>query len=140
VLSPWPLPKLARSLTDEGAALRRAGLRQDALVPLRRGLGLASRCGALVIAERARDELLAAAARPRRERIRGVEALTASEVRVARMAANEMSNREIAQALFITMRTVTTHLGHAYQKLDITGREQLARALAAQKTTNATPG
>jgi DNA-binding CsgD family transcriptional regulator len=54
----------------------------------------------------------------------------ASELRVARMAAEGMTNREVAQALFITIRTVTTHLGHAYEKLGISGREQLAEKLA----------
>ena len=122
--------ELARSLTDHGAALRRIGRRREALEPLRGGLDLASRCGALVLAKRAREELIAAGARPRRERIRGVESLTASELRVARMAASGMTNREIAQALFVTRRTVETHLGHAYQKLDVSSREQLANALA----------
>ena len=122
--------ELARSLTDHGAALRRIGRRREALEPLRRGLDLASRCGALVLATQAREELIAAGARPRRERIGGLESLTASELRVARMAADGMTNREIAQALFVTRRTVETHLGHAYQKLDVSSREQLPNALA----------
>ena len=70
--------ELARSLTEQGAALRRMGHRSDAVQPLRRGLDLASRCGALVLAQRAREELVVAGARPRRERIRGVDSLTAS--------------------------------------------------------------
>jgi ATP/maltotriose-dependent transcriptional regulator MalT len=123
--------ELARSLSEQGAALRRRGRRRDALEPLRRGLDLASRCGALVLAKRAREELIACGARPRRERIGGVDALTASELRVARMAAEGMTNREIAQALFVTIRTVTTHLGHVYQKLDVSSREQLPNAIAA---------
>jgi DNA-binding CsgD family transcriptional regulator len=59
----------------------------------------------------------------------GVESLTASERRVARMAAGGMTNREIAQALFVTMRTVELHLTHAYQKLDVSSREELPGAL-----------
>lgn len=51
------------------------------------------------------------------------------------MAADGMSDRQIAQVLFITIRTVTTHLGHAYQKLDITDREQLADKLGDKTAT-----
>ena len=126
--------ELARSLTEQGAALRRMGHTRDAVQPLRRALDLASRCGALVLAQRAREELVVAGARPRRERIRGVDSLTASELRVARMAETGMTNRQIAEALFVTIRTVTTHLGHVYQKLDVSGREQLADAIAADPT------
>jgi DNA-binding CsgD family transcriptional regulator len=122
--------ELARALTDLGAALRRGGHRADARKPLRRGLDLASRCGATVLAARAREELVTAGARPRRERMSGTRALTASERRVATLAATGLSNREIAQALFITIRTVKAHLGHAFEKLDITNRAQLADALA----------
>jgi DNA-binding CsgD family transcriptional regulator len=70
-----------------------------------------------------------AGARPRRERLSGVDALTASERRVAQIAAAGMTNREIAQALFVTTKTVALHLTHVYEKLDITGRAQLPSAL-----------
>jgi DNA-binding CsgD family transcriptional regulator len=119
----------ARALVDLGAALRRAGRRTDAREPLRRGLDLAAACGASALAARAHEELVAAGARPRRERLSGQEALTASERRVARMAADGMTNREIAQALFVTTKTVAMHLTRAYEKLDITGRAQLPTAL-----------
>jgi DNA-binding NarL/FixJ family response regulator len=59
----------------------------------------------------------------------GVEALTPSERRVAEMAASGTTNRGIAQALFVTLRTVEIHLTHTYQKLDIRSRDQLADAL-----------
>jgi DNA-binding CsgD family transcriptional regulator len=59
----------------------------------------------------------------------GIGALTPSERRVAEMAAGGMTNREIAQALFVTLRTVEIHLTHAYQKLEINSREQLPNAL-----------
>ena len=81
--------------------------------------------------------MVAAGARPRRVRLSGIEALTASERRVAQMAAAGMSNREIAQALFVTIKAVALHLTHVYQKLDITGRAQLAGALP--ETESATP-
>ncbi|HEU4977626.1 MAG TPA: AAA family ATPase [Solirubrobacteraceae bacterium] len=119
----------ARALVDLGAARRRAGRRADAREPLRRGLDLAAACGASVLAARAREELVAAGARPRRERLSGREALTASERRVALMAADGMSNREIAQALFVTMKTVAMHLTRSYDKLAISGRAELPAAL-----------
>jgi DNA-binding CsgD family transcriptional regulator len=119
----------ARALTDYGATLRRHGRRTDAREPLRRGLDLARRCHANLLAERARTELLATGARPRRERLTGIDALTASERRIARMAAQAMTNRQIAQQLFISTKTVALHLTHAYQKLDITSRSDLPEAL-----------
>jgi DNA-binding CsgD family transcriptional regulator len=91
---------------------------------------LATRCGATPLAKQARDELLAAGARPRRALRHGADALTASERRVATMASDGLSNPEIAQALFITTRTVEAHLGRAYRKLTITSRRDLAQALA----------
>jgi DNA-binding CsgD family transcriptional regulator len=120
----------AHALTELGAALRRAGRRSGARERLGRALDLAASCGARAVATRAREELVAAGARPRRERLSGVEALTASERRVANMAAAGMTNREIAQALFVTMKTVALHLTHVYEKLDIEGRAQLQAALS----------
>jgi len=125
--------EFAQTLTERGAALRRAGRRRDAQQVLRRGLDVATRCGALALAQQAREELRLAGARPRRERIRGIDALTASERRVASMAAGGMTNREIAQALFITLRTVETHLTTIYRKLDIAGRERLSEALGSDQ-------
>jgi DNA-binding CsgD family transcriptional regulator len=121
--------ELAHSLTEWGAALRRAGARSTAREPLRRALDLAARCGATPLAERARQEALAAGARPRRPWASGVHALTPSELRVARLAAQAMGNREIAQALFITTKTVSDHLTSAYRKLNISSRDQLATAI-----------
>jgi DNA-binding CsgD family transcriptional regulator len=121
--------ELARALADHGAALRRRGNRRDARQPLRRALDLATRCSAPRLAGRVREELLAAGARPRRERIAGVEALTASQRRIAQLAAQGLTNRQIAQALFVSLPTVVTHLRHCYQKLDINSRQQLTGAL-----------
>jgi DNA-binding NarL/FixJ family response regulator len=58
-----------------------------------------------------------------------VEALTASERRIATLAAEGLSNPEIAQALFVTKKTVETHLGNAYRKLGIRSRRELGAAL-----------
>lgn len=125
----------ARALTDLGAALRRANRRTAARGPLQDGLELAERCGAGALAERARTELRAAGGRPRQPRGIGVQQLTVSERRVAQLAAEGRSNPEIAQALFVTRKTVETHLGHVYRKLDVSGRGQLGRALGEQATT-----
>jgi DNA-binding CsgD family transcriptional regulator len=119
----------ARALTDLGSALRRLGQRSEARAPLRRGLELAHRCQAAALATRARTELLATGARPRRPALSGVDALTASERRVAQMAATGLTNRQIAQALFVTARTVEGHLTHVFQKLDLSARTELAAAL-----------
>jgi DNA-binding CsgD family transcriptional regulator len=121
--------ELARALTDLGAALRRASRRSQARELLTRALDLAASCRATSLAARARQELVAAGARPRRERLTGPEALTASEGRVADMARAGMSNREIAQELFVTMKAVALHLTHVYEKLQIDGRAQLPGAL-----------
>jgi DNA-binding CsgD family transcriptional regulator len=72
---------------------------------------------------------VATGARPRRAARSGADALTPSERRVARLAADGLSNRDIAQALFVTVRTVEGHLTQAYVKLDIGRREELAPAL-----------
>jgi len=129
-LEPTPMRlELARSLTELGATLRRAGARTAARDPLRRALDLAVRCGATRLAQRARDEALAAGARPRRPWASGVDALTPSELRVARLAAEGMSNRDIAQALFITTKTVSDHLTGTYRKLNVSSRNQLATAI-----------
>ena len=120
----------ARALTDLGAALRRGNARADARVALQEGLELAERCGARPVAERARTELRAAGGRSSDPLGAGVEQLTASERRVADLAAEGRSNPEIAQTLFVTRKTVETHLGHIYRKLDIAGRGQLAGALS----------
>ena len=109
-----------------GATLRRAGRRADARGPLRDALALALRCGAAAVADRAHAELVAAGARPRRDPTDSRSNLTASELRVARMAADGMTNRAIAQALFVTENTIETHLRNVFRKLAIGSRSQLA--------------
>jgi len=120
----------AHTLTALGAALRRTGRRSEAREVLVRGLDLAAACGARALADRARTELVIAGARPRRARLTGIESLTASEWRVAQMAAEGMSNREIAQALFVTMKAISMHLTHVYDKLGVSARTELGSALA----------
>lgn len=119
----------ARTLVELGAALRRSGHRSDSRQPLALGLELAQRCAATALAERALTELQATGARPRRLMVTGRDALTPSERRIAMLAAEGRSNRDIAQTLFVTTKTVETHLSHIYRKLDITRRAQLSSAL-----------
>jgi DNA-binding CsgD family transcriptional regulator/tetratricopeptide (TPR) repeat protein len=119
----------ALALLELGAAMRRAGRRADAREPLREALELARVCGADAIAVRAHDELVAAGARPRRDPTESRSHLTASELRVARLAAEGLTNREIAQALFLTENTIETHLRSVFRKLEIRSRSQLARRL-----------
>jgi DNA-binding CsgD family transcriptional regulator len=116
----------ARALIGLGAALRRANRRADAREPLAAGRELADALGAPNVAEHARQELLAAGARPRKIVRSGIDALTASELRTARLAAAGATNREIAAELFVTVKTVEDHLGAAYRKLGIRGRRELA--------------
>jgi DNA-binding CsgD family transcriptional regulator len=125
--------ELARARLDLGSALRRAGRRVEARDTLARALDEADRYGAHALTARAREELAAAGARPRRARLKGVEALTAAERRVAELAASGLSNREIAQALFITTKTVEMHLNRAYGKLEIASRGELPGALGPKE-------
>jgi DNA-binding CsgD family transcriptional regulator/tetratricopeptide (TPR) repeat protein len=120
----------AKARTELGAALRRANRRSEAREQLRRALELATICGAAPLAARAEIELLATGARPRRIALSGVASLTPSERRVAEMAAEGPTNREIAQTLYVTQRTVEVHLTSIYRKLAISSRSQLAAALA----------
>jgi DNA-binding CsgD family transcriptional regulator len=119
----------ARALVFHGAALRRAGRAGPARERLLAGLDLAASLGAAPLAERAREELRAAGARPRRERLSGAASLTPAQLRVAELAVQGLSNREIAEALFVSRRTVETHLTQAYRKLDIASRAELEEAL-----------
>src|SRR5581483_3873745 len=114
-----------------GSALRRANHRADAREPLREALDLAQRAGAVSLAEKAHNELIAAGARPRRVVRSGAASLTPSERRIATMTAEGLSNREIAQALFVTLRTVEMHLSNVFRKLEISSRTQIPAALAA---------
>jgi DNA-binding CsgD family transcriptional regulator len=121
--------ELARARVDLGAALVRAGRREEARQLLRDGQEGAAIAGATPLVERAHRELLATGARPRRTATAGRDGLTPSELRVTEMAAAGQTNREIAQALFVTEKTVETHLGRAFMKLGVRSRKQLAQAL-----------
>ncbi|MFJ1709238.1 AAA family ATPase [Kitasatospora sp. NPDC088346] len=120
----------ALALVDLGARLRRAGRVAEARDHLKEAVTAAHRHGAALVADRALEELRAAGDRPRTRTFQGVGALTPTECRVAGLAAKGMTNREIAQHLFVGLRTVEVHLTNAYGKLGIEGRPGLAEALS----------
>jgi DNA-binding CsgD family transcriptional regulator len=124
----------AKAEFELGAALRRAGQRSEPVELLRAALERASRCGADPLERRVRDELRAAGVRPRRTALTGVDSLTPSERRVAELVAQGLGNAEIAQALFVTRRTVEYHLTHAFRKLGVSSREELAEAVSSELT------
>ena len=119
----------AKALAALGAALRRARKPTEAREPLRQALELADICGAQPLVDAVRAEIYATGARPRTTALQGVLALTASERRVADLAADGQTNRDIAQTLYVTPKTVEVHLSHAYRKLGIGSRRELAGAL-----------
>jgi DNA-binding CsgD family transcriptional regulator len=122
--------EFALSLVELGAAERRANRRTAAREPLEEGMALAHQCGARALQDRALAELLAAGARPRRPPASGRDSLTPSELRIADLAADGQTNRQIAQSLFITTKTVEAHLARAFRKLHIDSRAQLPAALS----------
>ena len=125
----WSSPRpCASSARSSGARKQRTAARE----PLHEALALATRCGADGLANRIRAELLASGIHVRASET-SRDVLTASEKRIAGMAAAGQSNREIAQALFVTLKTVETHLSHCYAKLGVRSRHELTSAL---ETTN----
>jgi len=122
--------ELAHALADLGAELNRGGQRREGRDAERRAIELADECGAIALAERARAELHSGPGRRPRAELTGPGALTAAEWRVCRQVAEGHTNREVAQALFVTEKTVERHLSSAYQKLEIRSRFQLPEAIA----------
>jgi DNA-binding CsgD family transcriptional regulator len=122
--------ELAAALVDAGLVMRRRAQRTAARTYLSEGMELAARCEAWPLAELARTELRVLGARPRRMMFSGVQALTATERRVASLAATGLTNREIAQALFVSPKTIESHLSRVYGKLSISSRTELPADLA----------
>ena len=123
----------AATLTDLGALLRRERRPADAREPLRAALAIARRCGGVAVARRAAHELEATGEKIQRYTPIGAEALTASERRVAEMAARGMTNRQIAAALYVTVKTVESHLSATYDKLGVRARTELQPALEPER-------
>ncbi|MCX6401038.1 MAG: AAA family ATPase [Propionibacteriales bacterium] len=117
--------KRAHALVELGGALRRGGHRADARGPLSEAMDLAHRCGAQPLFDRATEELAAAGGRPRTIAQTGIEALTASEQRVARLAASGLRNADIARELFVQPTTVEKHLASVFRKLGIESRTDI---------------
>lgn len=122
--------ELARTLLVQGTVRRRARQKRPAREALDAALALFERLGAVPWAEITRAELGAIAGRPA-----ATGELTPTEERVARLAAAGRTNREIAEMLFLSVRTVETHLSHVYHKLGARSRTELAPALDAQRAT-----
>ncbi|MBW3652372.1 MAG: AAA family ATPase [Actinobacteria bacterium] len=120
-----------RAQLDLGTMLRRAGRRSQAGRALGAALELARACGARLVEERALEELDVAGTRVRSAARRGADALSPSERRVVTLAIEGLSNRQIAEALFVTRKAVEWHLGNAYRKLDVRSRRELPAALGA---------
>src|SRR3954452_18567758 len=118
-----------RALAALGAALRRNGLREEAAEHLTRALELAEVCGAGSVSSFARAELVEAGVEPSVEAPSGIRALTDTQRRVAALAAEGHSEREIAQAMFVTPNAVDFQLGDVYRKLGVKTRDELALAL-----------
>jgi DNA-binding CsgD family transcriptional regulator len=127
----------ARALSDLGAMLRRRNRRTEARELLRAALDSAHRAGAKRLAEQAEIELRATGARPRRVVLTGLDSLTASERRIAEHASEGLTNREIAQTLFVTARTVEGHLTSVFRKLQLVSRDELPAALAERASVSA---
>jgi DNA-binding CsgD family transcriptional regulator len=121
--------ELAHALADLGAELNRSGRRTEGRDAQRRAISLAGQCGAVALAESAMAGLHAGPGRRARIELTGPNALTAAERRVCRQVAEGQTNREVAQTLFVTEKTVERHLSSAYQKLGIRSRFQLASAI-----------
>jgi DNA-binding NarL/FixJ family response regulator len=121
--------QLAHALADLGAELSRSGRRTEGRDAQRRAISLAGQCGAVALAESAMAGLHAGPGRRARLELTGPSALTAAERRVCRQVAEGQTNREVAQALFVTEKTVERHLSSVYQKLGIRSRFQLASAI-----------
>jgi DNA-binding CsgD family transcriptional regulator len=119
----------ARALADLGAMLRRRNRRTDARELLREAFDIAHRAGAAPLAAHAETELRATGGRPRRVVLTGLDSLTASERRIAELASQDLTNREIAQMLFITARTVEGHLTSVFRKLQLDSRNGLSAVL-----------
>lgn len=120
----------ARSAFVLGRALRECGKKVEAREQLRLALDTASRVGAAGLIGDITDELAAANAKPTRPRLVGVGSLTPAQRRVAKLAAAGLTNQEIAAELWITLKTVETHLAASFKKLGVASRLQLAEVLA----------
>ena len=105
--------------------LTRQGRRDPGRHAFRRALQLALECHAGALAERVRERLTTGGGRPPRLWLTGVHSLTPAERRVAQLVARQFTNRQVAETLFVTEKTVEAHLNRVYRKLEVSSRWQL---------------
>jgi DNA-binding CsgD family transcriptional regulator len=117
----------ARTELCFGERLRRARRRSDARRPLRRALAGFEALAATPWIDRTSAELRATGERARRRTPETADRLTPQELQVAQVIAQGATNREAAAALFVTPKTIETHLAHVYRKLGVRSRVELAR-------------
>jgi ATP/maltotriose-dependent transcriptional regulator MalT len=130
-LTRWPWVR-ARIQFAYGAWLRRQRRVAESREPLRQALTVFRQIGARTWAEQAQTELRAAGERQLTTAPASVDLLSPQELQIAGMAARGLSNREIGQQLFLSPRTVGSHLYRIFPKLEITSRHQLAAMLSTQ--------
>ncbi|MFG2966754.1 MULTISPECIES: ATP-binding protein [unclassified Streptomyces] len=126
--SPWYRARLDLAY---GAWLRRGQRMVQARTTLRSALSVFDTLGAAAWSARAGRELRATGLKTKRVRAQGTPQLSSQEWQIARLAAQGLSNREIAQQLYLSHRTISSHLYNIFPKLGITSRAQLREALAA---------
>jgi len=124
----------ARTLFAFGRRLRRQRRSGDARVPLRKSIELFDALGATRWSGRARDELRATGETVGKRTPDARDRLTAQELQIAQLAAQGLSNRAIGERLFVSHRTIGSHLYHIYPKLGITARTQLRDALRTSES------
>jgi DNA-binding CsgD family transcriptional regulator len=130
--------ELARTLLVKGEVERRAKQKRAARSTLEQALGIFQTLGAPLWAQRARDDLA---------RVGGAvlasSELTPTEQRIAQLVGEGMKNREVAEALFISVKTVEANLSRIFHKLGVRSRTELTRRIAAtygQQTTSTEAG
>jgi DNA-binding CsgD family transcriptional regulator len=126
-----PTLELSRIRIELGRTLTRLGRRIEARESLQPVLADADRSGATLLADRARRELVATGLRPRRAQTTGIASLTPRQRQVCELAVAGATNRVIAQQLFLSVKTVETHLAAVYDKLGVDSRARLTAALTS---------